>query len=82
MVGNLDVVGAIILGAATEWEGDLTSFNGAVGFGAGPVVIGGAILTYGAIELGSGATSGDLISTNGASRRYGNWTQTPTKRVA
>jgi hypothetical protein len=66
MVGNLDAVGAIILGAATEWEGDLTSSNGAVGTGAGSVVLGGAVLAYGAIDLGAGATSGDLTSTNGA----------------
>jgi hypothetical protein len=36
MVGNLDSVGAIALGADTQWTGgNLESFNGAVATGAG-----------------------------------------------
>jgi predicted acyltransferase (DUF342 family) len=65
MVGNLDAVGAIILGAATEWTGDLTSSNGGVGTGAGSKVMGN-VRAYGAITLGAGATSENLTSTNGA----------------
>jgi hypothetical protein len=65
MVGNLDSVGAIALGAGTQWTGDLESFNGAVATGAGSHVSGN-IKTYGAIGLGAGATSYDLRSTHGA----------------
>jgi hypothetical protein len=65
MVGNLDSVGAIALGADTQWTGDLESFKGAVATGAGSDVY-GDIKAYGAIGLGAGATSFDLTSTNGA----------------
>jgi hypothetical protein len=65
MVGNLDSVGAITLGADTHWTGDLESFNGAVATGAGSEVV-GDIKAYGAIGLGAGARSFDLTSTHGA----------------
>jgi hypothetical protein len=67
MIGNLESVGAITLGAYAVWTGILKSTTGAVSLGAGSEVVGpGDIEASGAITLGANALAGDLTSTNGA----------------
>jgi hypothetical protein len=62
LVGTLESVGAIALGADTQWTGgNLESFNGAVATGAG-CDVSGNIKAYGAVALGASASAKNVFA--------------------
>jgi hypothetical protein len=69
VIGNLESIGTITLGADVDWTGTLTSTTGTFTLGVNTKTAG--IEAYAAITLGASAETGDLTSTNGGTITLG-----------